>query len=64
MLSEEDLESVIAALIARKDAAVEDSAEWRFCHRQLAGLRYSYEMAGGIIEDLDPFGWAPNCHPH
>jgi hypothetical protein len=21
------------------------------------GLRYSYEDAGGIIEDLDPIGW-------
>jgi hypothetical protein len=29
--------------------------------RQLAGLRGSYEMAGPIMEDLDPFGWGAMC---
>jgi hypothetical protein len=26
-------------------------------------LRYSYEDAGGIIEDLDTFGWGAACSP-
>jgi len=26
-------------------------------------LRYSYEEAGGIIEDLDTFGWGATCSP-
>jgi hypothetical protein len=32
-------------------------------HRLMSwrGLRYSYEDAGGIIEDLDPFGWGATC---
>jgi hypothetical protein len=29
--------------------------------RELAGLRYTREMAGRIMEDLDPFGWARCC---
>jgi hypothetical protein len=29
----------------------------------LTGLRYPYEDAGGIIEDLDPFGWGATCRP-
>ena len=34
-------------------------------HRLMSwrGLRYSYEDAGGIIEDLDPFGWGATCRP-
>jgi hypothetical protein len=31
--------------------------------RELTGLRYSYEDAGPIIEDLDPFGWGATCRP-
>jgi hypothetical protein len=31
--------------------------------RELTGLRYSYEEAGPIIEDLDPFGWGGTCRP-
>ena len=27
-------------------------------------MRYSYEDAGGIIENLDPFGWGATCRPH
>jgi hypothetical protein len=27
----------------------------------LTKLRYSHEDAGGIIEDLDPFGWGGTC---
>ena len=49
-----DLEQTIRDLIDRKNAAPEDSAEQRFLERQLRGLRYTYEDAGGIIEDLDP----------
>ena len=32
-------------------------------HRLMSwrGLRYSYEDDGGIIEDLDPFGWGATC---
>jgi hypothetical protein len=29
----------------------------------LRGLPYSRELAGGIIEDLDPFGWGSYCRP-
>jgi hypothetical protein len=50
---EAELERVIAALVERKKAAAFDSAEWRMADRQLDGLRYSYEDAGPIIEDLD-----------
>lgn len=53
-MNEQELERVIAALIKRKDAAPNGSAERRMLERQLQGLRYSYEPAGGIIEELDP----------
>jgi hypothetical protein len=49
-----DLENTITALIERRYAAAEGSAQRRMAERQLQGLRYSYEEAGGIIEDLDP----------
>jgi len=57
----DDLETTIAALIDRKRDLDEASAEYRFINRQLAGLRYTLEEAGGIIEDLDPFGWHKTC---
>jgi hypothetical protein len=57
----DDLERTIAALVERKNAAAEDSAEYRMAVRQLQGLRYSYEDAAGIIEDLDPDGWGASC---
>ena len=57
IFDEAQLERVIAELIKRKDAATDDSAEYRFALHQLAGLRSSYEAAGGIMEDLDPGGW-------
>ena len=57
------LEQIIADLVYRKNACPEDSAERRFYERQLAGLRYTYEEAGGIIEELDPFGWGASCTP-
>jgi hypothetical protein len=48
---------MIEALVERKNAAPENSAERKLCERQLIGLRYSHEDAGGIIEDLDPIDW-------
>jgi hypothetical protein len=61
-MDETELEQLIAGLVARKNATEVDSAEWRFYERQLAGIRYSYELAGGIIEDLDPY-WGSYCRP-
>jgi hypothetical protein len=52
-----DLEKTIADLIDRKYAAPKGSAEYRLVMRELAGLRYTREMAGRIMEDIDPFGW-------
>jgi hypothetical protein len=60
---DEELERVIAALVARKDAAAAGSAEHQMAVRQLRGLRYTYENAGPIIEDLDPDGWGSYCSP-
>lgn len=62
-MTERELEQTIAALVKRKNAAEEDSAEYLFAMRQLQGLRYSYEGAGGIIEELDPWGWGSYCRP-
>jgi hypothetical protein len=58
-----DLEQTIADLIDRKKKLPEDSAEFQLIERELTGLRYSREEAGGIIEDLDPFGWGATCRP-
>jgi hypothetical protein len=57
-----DLEQTIDALVYRKKKLDLDSPERRFINRILTGLRYSYEEAGGIIEDLD-FDWDAMCHP-
>ena len=57
MLDEAELERMIAELLRRKYAAPEASAERRMAQRQLLGLRYSYELAGPIMEDLDPLEW-------
>ena len=62
-MSDGDLESIIKDLIERKDALPEDSPEHSFVVRQLIGLRYSREEAGGIIEDLDPMGWGSYARP-
>jgi len=51
-----DLEKIIDALVYRKKKLDLDSPERLFINRILTGLRYSYEEAGGIIEDLD-FDW-------
>jgi hypothetical protein len=58
-----DLEQTIADLIDRKKKLPEDSAEYQLIERELTGLRYSREETGGIIEDLDPFGWGATCRP-
>ena len=58
-----DLEQTIDALVHRKKNLDLDSPERRFINRILTGLRYSYEEAGGIIEDLDSFGWGTTCRP-
>jgi hypothetical protein len=49
-----ELEALIAPLVARRLSVDENSAEYAFITRQLRGLRYTREGAGGIIEDLDP----------
>ena len=35
--------------------AAEGSAAYLLAKRALAGLRYSHELAGPIMEDLDPY---------
>ena len=57
-----DLEQTMDALVHRKKNLNLDSPERRFINRILTGLRYSYEEAGGIIEDLD-FAWGATCRP-
>jgi hypothetical protein len=47
------LEKIIADLVDHKQNA--SDAEVELINRQLTNLCYSYEEAGGIIEDLDPF---------
>jgi hypothetical protein len=58
-----DLERTIADLVDRKKNLDLDSPEYQLINRMLTGLRYSREEAGGIIEDLDPFGWGATCRP-
>jgi hypothetical protein len=58
-----DLEQIIDDLVDRKKALDMDSAEYQLINRILTKLRYSREEAGGIIEDLDPFGWGATCRP-
>jgi hypothetical protein len=57
-----DLEQRIDDLVYRKKKLDLDSPERRLINRILTGLRYSYEVAGGIIEDLD-FDWGSTCRP-
>jgi hypothetical protein len=58
-----DLEQTIDELTYRKRIAPIDSAEWRLANNALIVLRHSCDDAGGIIEDLDPFGWGATCRP-
>jgi hypothetical protein len=53
----DDLGEVIARLINQKNAAPEGSAAYCLAVRELAGLRYTYEDARPIMEDLDPLDW-------
>jgi hypothetical protein len=57
-----DLEKVIDDLVYRQKNLGLDSPEYQLINRILTGLRYSYEEAGGIIEDLD-FDWGATCRP-
>ena len=57
-----DLEKIIDDLVYRKKNLDLDSPEYQLINRILTGLRYSYEDAGGIIEDLD-FDWGATCRP-
>ena len=54
-MTEEQLEEIIGDLVRRKKHA--RPTEKAMLNRVLNGLRYTYEQAGGIWEDLDPFGW-------
>jgi hypothetical protein len=56
-----DLEQTIDELVYRKKGLDIDSPEYQLINRMLTKLRYSREEAGGIIEDLDPFGWGATC---
>ncbi len=58
-----DLEATIADLVERKNAEPLESPTPRFLERQLAGLRYTYQEAAGIIEDLDPLYWGSSAIP-
>jgi len=57
VVTDDQLEKIIRDLVERKKPLDVDSAEYAFLQRQLNGLRYRYEGAGGIWEDLDPCGW-------
>jgi len=57
-----DLEQIIDDLVYRKKKLDLDSPERQLINRILTGLRYSYEDAGGIIEDLDR-DWGATCRP-
>jgi hypothetical protein len=56
-MTDEQLEQIITDLIERKYAAPADSAERQLILNQLNGLRHSYELAGPMMEDLDPKEW-------
>ena len=56
------LEEQVRQLVDRKEAAPPGSAEYKLVVRMLQGLRYSYEGAGGLIEDMDP-DWGSYCSP-
>ena len=51
-----ELEKTIADLIEHKNVAPEGSAGYRLAVSELAGLRFSREEAGPIMEDLEPVG--------
>lgn len=49
------LEVAIGKLVERKKHA--RPAEKAMLNRVLNGMRYTYEQAGPIWEELDPYGW-------
>ena len=53
----DELEQRIYEPLKAKRAATEGSAEHRLAVREPAGLHSTYEMAGPIMEDLDPWEW-------
>jgi len=53
----DELEQRIYEPLKAKRAATEGSAEHRLAVREPAGLHSTYEMAGPIMEDLDPLEW-------
>ena len=56
-MTDNELEQTIYDLVKAKYAAREGSAEYLLAVRELAGLHGTYEMAGPIMEDLDPLEW-------
>jgi hypothetical protein len=54
---EQALEKTMADLMAQVCRPGGERGAYRLAVRELAGLRYSREMAGPIMEDLDPWGW-------
>jgi hypothetical protein len=58
----DDLEQIIRTLVNRKKRGRIRLGRLSFLRSQLAGLRYSYEEAGGIIEEFDPH-WGEECSP-
>jgi len=62
-MDEEQLEEIITAIVKRKNATPFDSSAREFYERQLRMLRYTYELAGGIIEQADPMDWGCYCRP-
>jgi hypothetical protein len=60
-MTDAELEEMITELIEARDAAEKGSAEYVMARRQLAGLRFTYENAGPIMEDLDPWGFGASC---
>ena len=57
----DELEQRIYEPLKAKRAATEGSAEHRLAVREPAGLHSTYEMAGPIMEDLDPLEWGAMC---
>jgi hypothetical protein len=56
-MDEDELETIIAALVKRKWDIATGDAERELIQRMLNGMRYTYEQAGPIWESVDPNGW-------
>lgn len=55
-MTEQELQRTIRDLVDCRQEVDEDSTEYRNLTNALRRLRNTYEAAGGIIEDLDPYG--------